>query len=391
MSFKKILFFLFLTYGLQGISQTPELSPLSKISVLTSGPGDVLYSAFGHSAFRVLDASQGIDVVYNYGVFDTSGENFYLKFSKGRMDYKLVRRSYKSYLRSYEIENRWVNEQILDLSVPEKNTLFKFLEINNLPENKVYQYDYFLNNCATKIWEVLKHNFGEQLFFDDTYITNQFTFRELIRQNIKTNSWGAFGIDLALGSVIDRKATPKEHLYLPDYVMRQLAVAHLNNSPITVKEESLLKTAHRENTFSFFTSPLFFILIISIGILIATYSDFISKRRKRWLDFGILLCTGSAGLVLFFLWFMTDHIWTVGNYNILWAFPVNFILAFLILRKPIALWVRKYMLGLVGLLLLMILLWMFSAQAFTPVLIPLLVALATRYLYIGIIFQNIKP
>lgn len=82
MSFKKILFFLFLTYGLQGTSQTPELSPLSKISVLTSGPGDVLYSAFGHSAFRVRDVSQGIDVVYNYGVFDTSGENFYLKFSR---------------------------------------------------------------------------------------------------------------------------------------------------------------------------------------------------------------------------------------------------------------------------------------------------------------------
>jgi uncharacterized protein DUF4105 len=391
MSFKKILFFLFLTYGLQGTSQTPELSLLSKISVLTSGPGDILYSAFGHSAFRVQDVSQGIDVVYNYGVFDTSGENFYLKFSKGRMDYKLERRSYKSYLRSYEIENRWVNEQILDLSVPEKNKLFKFLEINNLPENKVYQYDYFLNNCATKIWEVLKHNFGEQLFFDETYITNQFTFRELIRQNIKTNSWGAFGIDLALGSVIDRKATPKEHLYLPDYVMWQLKVAHLNDSPITIKEESLLETGHRENTSSFFTSPLFFILIISIGILIATYFDFIRKRRRRWLDFGIFLFTGSAGLVLFFLWFMTDHIWTVGNYNILWVFPLNFILAFLILRKPIAPWVRKYTLGLVGLLLLMILLWMFSVQAFTPVLIPLLVALATRYLYIGIIFQNNKP
>ena len=294
MSFKKILFFLFLTYGLQGTSQIPELSPLSKISVLTSGPGDILYSAFGHSAFRVRDVSQGIDVVYNYGVFDTSGENFYLKFSKGRMDYKLERRSYRSYLRSYEIENRWVNEQLLDLSVPEKNKLFKFLEINNLPENKVYQYDYFLNNCATKIWEVLKHNFGEQLFFDETYITNQFTFRELIRQNIKTNSWGAFGIDLALGSVIDRKATPKEHLYLPDYVMRQLKVAHLNDSPITVKEESLLEAVTKEPASSFFTSPLFFILIISIGILIATYSDFIRKRRRRWLDFGIFLCTGSA-------------------------------------------------------------------------------------------------
>lgn len=391
MSFKKILFFLFLTYGLQGTSQTPELSPLSKISVLTSGPGDVLYSAFGHSAFRVRDVSLGIDVVYNYGVFDTSGENFYLKFSKGRMDYKLERRGYKSYLRSYEIENRWVNEQILDLSVAEKNKLFKFLEINNLPENKVYQYDYFLNNCATKIWEVLKHNFGEQLFFDETYITNQFTFRELIRQNIKTNSWGAFGIDLALGSVIDRKATPKEHLYLPDYVMRQLKVAHLNDSPITVKEESLLEAVTKEPTSGFFISPLFFILIISIGVLIATYSDFIRKRRRRWLDFGIFIFTGLAGLILFFLWFMTDHIWTVGNYNILWAFPLNFILAFLILRKSIAPWVQKYTLGLVGLLLLMILLWMFSVQAFTPVLIPLLVALTIRYFYIGTIFQNNKP
>ena len=363
-----------------GFSQTPELSPMSRISVLTSGPGDILYSAFGHSAIRVQDPAQDIDVVYNYGVFDTSGENFYLKFAKGRMDYLLQRRGFQYYLRSYEVENRWVKEQHLKLSVEERNKLFKFLENNNLPENKVYQYDYFTNNCATKIWDVLKENYGNGLVFDETYLDQGFSFRELIHHNIKTNTWGAFGIDLALGSAIDRQATPKEHLYLPIYVMHQLNAAQLNNGPLASPEVTLLESRRREKPSHFFTSPLFLTLLLLVLILLVTYNDFKRKKRSRWLDFGIFLFTGLAGSLLAFLWFLTDHIWTVANYNILWTFPVNLVVAFWIMRRSPPPWVGKYLLLLVFLLVLMGVLWLFGVQWFSPVLLPLLLALGIRYL-----------
>lgn len=362
--------------------QALELSPLSKVSVLTSGSGNVLYSAFGHSAFRVQDPTLGIDVVYNYGVFDTSGENFYWKFSQGRMDYKLVRERFERYLNGYKIEDRWVKEQILNLSLAERIELFKFLEHNNLPQNKIYSYDYFSNNCATKIWDVLKSVLKEKLIFNKKYIQEQYSFRELVHHNIKTNSWGAFGIDVALGSVIDRKATPKEHMYLPDYIFRQLKAAKLNGAPLVKEEVLLYKSKNAKQKSNFLTSPLFFFLIVSVLILSITYVDFKRKKRSRVLDFCILLVTGLAGVVLFFLWFMTDHIWTVKNFNILWTFPFSLIFAFAMLHDPIPIIAKKYLLVLIGLILLMSGLWLFRVQEFSFVIIPLLISLIVRYYYV---------
>lgn len=390
MRLRKILLLLLFTFSISAYAQVPELSPLSKISVLTSGAGDILYTAFGHSAFRVQDPTQGIDSIYNYGIFDTSGENFYLKFTQGRMDYKLERESYEAYLRYYKIQNRWVKEQELNLSIQERNKLFQYLEKNNLPENKVYQYDYFLNNCATKMWDVLKTNLQDELVFDKTYIDKQFSFRELIHHNIKPNSWGAFGIDLALGSVIDRKATPQEHMYLPIYILRQLKFAKLDGQPIAAEKTTLYESIPKEVQNQFFTSPLFLSTLISLIILTITYFDYKKSKRSKVLDFSIFIITGLSGLLMCFLWFFTDHIWTVKNYNILWAFPLNSVLAFYAFRKFFVSWVSKYLLVLLGLLTLLLVFWVLNVQSFSPVLIPLLIALAIRYVYLYNFSKNFK-
>ena len=387
---RQIILLFFLIFSLVGLAQVPELSPLSKISVLTSGPGDLLYSAFGHSAIRVQDRIQGIDVVYNYGIFNTSGENFYLKFAQGRMDYKVEREGFDYYLRGYEIQNRWVNEQELDLALKEKNELFRFLEKNIQPENKVYQYDYFLNNCATKIWDALKQNLGEELVFDETYIDEQFSFRQLIHHNIRPNSWGAFGIDLALGSVIDRKATPKEHMFLPIYIMHQLNYAKLDGKSIANEETVLYESFPEKEQNHFFTSPLFLCCLISLLILAVTYFDYKKKKTSKGLDFSIFFGTGAAGLIMCFLWFLTDHIWTVNNYNIVWAFPLNALFAFFVLRNSWAPWVKNYLLALLGLLTVMLIFWILNVQYFSPVLIPLVLALAVRYVYLYKFSRNSK-
>ncbi|MFH6601908.1 DUF4105 domain-containing protein [Maribacter algicola] len=390
MPFKKLLFLLCTVATLFGSAQIPELSPLSKISVLTSGPGDVLYSAFGHSAFRVQDPTLAIDVVYNYGVFDTSGENFYWKFSLGRMDYKLVRQRFGPYLQSYKFENRWVKEQLLNLSHTERNELFKFLENNNLPENKVYSYDYFSNNCATKIWDVLQEVLGEKLVFKEDYIDQRYSFRELIHHNINTNSWGAFGIDVALGSVIDRKATAKEHMYLPIYIYYQLNAAQLKGLPLVSNTTTLFDSDTEKNGPGFFATPLFLFLIIAILILVITYSDFKKRKRSRALDVFILLLTGLSGVVLFFLWFLTDHIWTVQNYNIFWAFPLNVFMAFVMLRRSPPRWTGNYFLLLLALQAAMLLFGIFRIQYFSPVLLPLFLALGVRYFYLWYSSKNFK-
>ncbi|MFM7429462.1 MAG: DUF4105 domain-containing protein, partial [Flammeovirgaceae bacterium] len=137
-------------------SQKIVLSPSSKISIITLGPDtNELYAAFGHSAIRVYDSLQGIDYAYNYGVFDFNQPNFYLNFTRGFLYYKLGVYSYQDFKNAYIYYNRFIHEQTLRLTSQQKQKLFAFLEWNALPENQTYRYDYYHNNCATKIRDVL--------------------------------------------------------------------------------------------------------------------------------------------------------------------------------------------------------------------------------------------
>ena len=154
-----------------GISQQIQLTDQAQISVLTCGTGDQLYSSFGHSAFRVQDPNHGIDIVYNYGTFDFDTPNFYLKFAGGKLLYSLSRQHFANFLYTYQLENRWVKEQLLDLKTDDKNKLFGFLEENYKPENRYYQYDFIYENCSTKIPEVLRGVLGNSLVFRDNHLS----------------------------------------------------------------------------------------------------------------------------------------------------------------------------------------------------------------------------
>lgn len=382
MRLKRILIILFLFLYIGSNAQQIKLSPTSKISVLTCGPGEELYSAFGHSAFRVQDSSKGIDVVYNYGVFDARGAKFYYEFSQGRMDYLLVRNYFSDFLDDYKLENRWVKEQLLNLDGEERNKLFLFLENNARPENRVYQYDYILNNCATKIWDVQKNVFGDKLVFDQDYISTTYTFRELMRHNLKTNSWGQFGIDLALGSVIDREANPKENMFLPFYVRDQLEKAKLGSKPLSLKETSIFKAVDKDHKNNFFLSPIFWFGLFFIITILITYRDFKNGTRSRWFDFILFFIVGLHGLLIFYLWFLTDHVWTVMNFNILWVFPLNLIVAFFLLKKNPPRWISKYLVLLLGLIAIALILWAFNVQSFSVLIIPFLLLLITRYFFL---------
>lgn len=382
------LFLLMTFYGL-GFSQESELTPLSKISVLTCGAGEDLYTSFGHSAFRVQDPTLGIDVVYNYGTFEFNVPWFYVDFAQGKLIYSLSKANMDRFLSEYKYYNRWVKEQELNLTVTEKNQLYKFLENNNLPENQKYRYDFFYDNCATKIWDVLGEVFGDKLVLDENYIEEQYTFRELIHQNLDDNSWAAFGIDLALGSVIDKKASPKEHMFLPLYIMRQLEHATLASEPLASKTSSLYEPVAKPKSTNFLTSPLFWLWFLFIIVVVINFRDFRNNTRSRWLDFLLFFTTGAAGLQLFFLWFFTDHTTTADNFNILWAFPLNFFVAFVVAKKIGPTWVSKYTLFLKILLLATLIVWWSNLQVFSPLFIPVWLTLGARYLFLY--WSYLKP
>jgi hypothetical protein len=383
MYIKRVLFFFLLTVSSTLFSQERELSPLSKISLLTVGIADELHSKFGHTAIRIQDATDSMDIVFGYGGFDFNDPLFYSKFTTGKLDYSMTGNRYNNFLESYKIENRWVREQQLNLTLAQRNKLFNFLKNNYKEENRYYKYDFLFDNCATKIPEVFKKVFGNDLEFKYDHLKETSTFRQLIHETLQINSWATFGIDLALGSVIDRKATPWEHQFLPLYVKKQFANVQVNGKPLATKEELVLANKPININTNFFLSPLFWLLLFSAGVLAVTYFDFKKENRSRWLDFSVFFLTGITGLIICFLWFATNHSSTKINFNMLWAFPLNLFVGFILLKKqPIASWVSKYLWILIGLNVLTVLLWVLKIQIFSPLIILILLALEVRYLFL---------
>lgn len=345
-------------------------------------PGDQVYSHFGHSAIRVKDSSLGIDVVYNYGTFDFTTPNFTLKFARGKLNYTLARQNFRYFLLSYQEEKRWVKEQVLNIDLDEKQKLFSFLETNYLPQNRDYKYDFFYNNCATKIWDVLKTSYGKNLVFKDDYLTDLESHRQLIRDFVPINTWLGFGIDLALGSLIDDKATAYEHMFLPQYTMEQIEVATLEGKNLAEKTSPLFEPPAQEKSDWFILSPAFWLSLILIVVVLLTFNDLKNNTRRRWLDFLLFLIPGLIGLGVIFLWFFTDHTQTAANFNIMWAFPIHLVVAFIVAKKRGPNWVAKYALFSLGMIIASSIVWLFGIQIFSPLIIILWLTLAVRYVFL---------
>ncbi len=383
MNLKRYFFLLIACLGTSVFSQQISLSEKATVSVITCGSGQDLYASFGHSAFRVQDSAQGIDWVYNYGTFDFDTPNFYMKFARGKLLYSLSKQRFENFLYSYQLDNRWVKEQILNLSADEKTVLFEFLEQNHLPENRHYKYDFLFENCSTKMPDILKAVLGDNLVFSTPSDYSPATFRELIQENLNTNTWSSFGIDLALGSVIDKKATPRQMMFLPNYVFRQFKYTELNGESLVTRERTILDYENFNSGNYFTTSPLFWFLLLLLFTITITIIDLKNGSRSLILDFFLFLITGLAGILLFFLWFLTDHSATALNFNILWAFPLNLVAAyFLVYRNKLPTWLPKYILFLVGLLIVVIFLWIFQVQVFSPILAVILLVYAIRYSFL---------
>jgi hypothetical protein len=363
--------------------QAQRLSPNATISILTVGPGLSLNDAFGHSGFRVSDPAQGIDIVYGYGAYDFNTPNFYLKFTQGKLNYNMSQDDFKKFYGTYVYFNRSVREQILNLTQSEKESLYTSLLENYKPKNRAYLYDFFYDNCATKIRDVINVNLSNNLVFNipNTYETS--TFRTLIQNNLNTNSWGSLGIDIALGSVIDKIASPNEHMFLPKNIHLFFSEATKpSGAPLVQNSKVLYKKNTALVATSFFLSPLFVLLCLSLIIIWITYEDYKKNRRSRWLDTLLFFMTGSIGLLLILLWFATDHEATANNYNLLWAFVFNLIALRQTRKIKPKRWFCRYLRFLLILLSLLTLHWIVGVQVFAITLLPLLIALAIRYVYL---------
>lgn len=367
-------------------AQQLSLSESAEISILTVGPGANLYDKFGHSAFRVYDEASQKDWIFNYGTYDFRTPNFYTKFAQGKLLYSLSVERYENFYQRYVSENRWVKQQQLNLTYAEKQALFRYLTTNAQPENKEYKYDFFFDNCATRIRDVLVAALPDQINYTDDYLEEQKTFRELIRKNVHANSWGSLGMDVAIGAVTDVNASPWEHQFLPEYIYEAAQSASISRNgaaePLVTETSVLFENSPSVSKSSFFKSPLFVFGLIAVLIIWVTVKDYRKKSRSRILDSILFFTTGLIGIFLVLLWFATDHSATANNYNVLWAFPFSILFTFAIGKKKPRKWLRKYIVFLLLLLALLTLHSVTGVQSYALGLVPLLVALPIRYGYV---------
>lgn len=158
---KKYVLLLFILSIYSNLKAQVNLSVYAEVSIVTAGPGEALYEAFGHSAIRIKDPVLNLDLIYNYGMFDFNQPNFLLNFAKGNMIYSLARYDFKYFLASYRRDKRWVKQQVLNLTQQENQAFFTFLEKNATPENRNYLYDPYFDNCATKLRDITRSVLGE--------------------------------------------------------------------------------------------------------------------------------------------------------------------------------------------------------------------------------------
>ncbi|WP_298556328.1 DUF4105 domain-containing protein [uncultured Algibacter sp.] len=365
-------------------AQQNQLTSQAEISVLTVGPGNSLNDAFGHSAFRIRDTNNGLDVVYGYGEYDFDAPNFYLKFAQGKLNYLINKTDFKRFYQVYNYYNRSIKEQVLNLSQSQKQNLYDYLINNYKPENRRYLYEFFYDNCATKIKDVINITSNNTTTFNTPNNFKDATFRTLIQNNLNRNSWGSLGIDLALGSVIDKKATPENHMFLPKNIYSFFENATIGDSkkPLVKLNQTIYSKKETPIASQFLLSPLFILGVIGLLIIYITYNDSKKGKHTKWLDIALFSITGLIGVFILLLWFATDHTGTHQNYNLLWAFALNILVIGQFFRKEVSAWFVKYIKLLIIFLCLLTLHWLIGVQVFAIGLTPLLIALFFRYIFL---------
>lgn len=326
-SLTKIYFIIIILCSLPTVSKSLDkftLSPDSQISILTCDPGSQIYATFGHSAIRVIDKTYPIDWVFNYGTFDFRTPNFYLKFISGKLDYELSLVLYKDFLASYQKEHRSIYEQKLSLSQEEKQNLFDGLIENYAPEHRRYRYDFFTDNCATRIDSIIQGTLQTNWL---TLLHNKeiHSYRTEINKHLTKKTWLLFGLNILLGTPTDNFP---QGLFLPDILQDSYATIKHNEKPLTEPVTTLYLAKKRIE--AELLSPQVFFYVLAFVLLLLS---FFTRKRLRYFDFLFFLVIGTVGIILTYTNFFSSYYGTQYNWNLLWAIPLHFIVSFKILLK----------------------------------------------------------
>ena len=355
------------------------LSYESEISVLTCGSGKELYSLFGHTAIRVKDPIKKFDYVFNYGVFNFSTPNFYWKFGMGNLDYYIDYSTYKRFIHEYTHRKRNVYEQKMNLTYTQKQKIFDFLLNNIQPQNKYYRYKFVKDNCSTRIRDVFTKNLGNQIQFKDN--KSNYTYWNLLDHYLINDSYSRMLIYIILGSPMNKKAGYFQEMFLPDYLLNAFntATININNTKQKLVRSTKLilsfQNKKEKPKYSAFTLSLFFFIFI----LLISLLEIKFKFRAYLIDYLIFIPTFALGLIICFLWFISNHTETAYNLNIIWACPINLIALILIKKNFGQTFFKVYSV----VLIITIVCWFWLPQSMPISMLPFAIVVLIRSILLG--------
>ena len=313
-----------------------------EISLLTCQPHDEIYSLYGHTAIRYHDLRKGgLDIAFNYGVFDYHKPLFALRFVFGLTDYELGAYPFRLFLEEYRRFGSMVTEQVLHLTAEEKMALQQALAVNMQNENRIYRYNYFYSNCTTKARDIIEQCIQGKVSYEkrEGYSPSH---REMIHEMTQNNPWSAFGNDLLLGILADQPTDQRQQEFLPYHLMYDFDHASIYQDgkfrPLVKERRQPLPAGVQLVKSGFPLSPLacgIILVALSLGLF------FLQVRNKciyRWWDALLMVTVGTFGIILFLMLF-SQHPTVSLNLQILLLNPLPwFFLWKVVRRRPTRYW-----------------------------------------------------
>ena len=349
-----------------------------RFSLLTCAPGTEIYSLFGHTAIRYENYTRRIDVAFNYGMFSFNTPNFIFRFVAGETDYQLGITPYSYFEAEYAMRGSSVYQQVLNLTQSEKERLLTILENNYLPENRIYRYNYFYDNCTTRARDKIEECIEGKVVYPDSLSGK--SYRSIVHEFTAGSPWDEFGIDLCLGAEADKEINKRQQMFSPFYMKYYASNAYIVDAggtrrPLILDETKIVDVEPEEVQPGFILSPLMCGALFLALCVVMAWGRW--KTQRIWWGWDIVLygLQGLAGCIIAFLFFFSVHPTVGSNWLLILFNPIPLLYLPFMVYKAVKRKKDYYHVGNMVYLTLFITILPFCGQEFNLTVLPLALGL----------------
>lgn len=374
----RLKYFIFCLFMGVAFSVQSQSTDSIRFSLLTCAPGTEIYSLFGHTAIRYENYTRRIDVAFNYGMFSFNTPNFIFRFVAGETDYQLGITPYSYFEAEYAMRGSSVYQQVLNLTQSEKERLLTILENNYLPENRIYRYNYFYDNCTTRARDKIEECIEGKVVYPDSLSGK--SYRSIVHEFTAGSPWDEFGIDLCLGAEADKEINKRQQMFSPFYMKYYASNAYIVDAggirrPLILDETKIVDVEPDEVQPGFVLSPLMCGALFLALCVVMAWGQW--KTQRIWWGWDIVLygLQGLAGCIIAFLFFFSVHPTVGSNWLLILFNPIPLLYLPFMVYKAVKRKKDYYHVGNMVYLTLFITILPFCGQEFNLTVLPLALGL----------------